>query len=303
MPKAILYKNHPLARIVTIYDLVSADYLKGAYPAVYPHRHPDAWELCYCVQGEIAYYKNGQPVILHAGELTLATPETNHDSKSENPSTTAFFISFTCSNGYIKALKNAVIPVTPRQDQLFRQVIAELELAFEPEDFKQRRFHFSPNQNSPVGSEQLICTYLEQILIDILREITKQDGKPIENKNFPKAMNNFLAANVSAYIRSHIKEPLTVEKIAEEFHYSRTWLSTVYKSVTGMGINEFLTSQRIDQAKALLLEKQMTVSQISELLGFSSPQYFSRKFAQEVGCPPSLYADSLKKEGEASQDE
>ena len=45
------------------------------------------------------------------------------------------------------------------------------------------------------------------------------------------------------------------------------------------------------------------LSQISELLGFSSPQYFSRKFAQEVGCPPSLYADSLKKEVEASQDE
>ncbi|MCI8416291.1 MAG: AraC family transcriptional regulator [Lachnospiraceae bacterium] len=293
MSKAFMYKNHPLARIVTIYGIVSADYLQGAYPAIYPHKHPDAWELCYCMQGTITYYKNGQPVTLHSGEIAFASPDTSHDSQSDNPDTTAFLISFTCSHDYIKALKNTVIPVTPRQAQLFCQVISELELAFEPEDRKQRRFHFSPSQNSPVGSEQLICTYLEQILIDILREITNQDGRPIQNKNFPKAMNSFLAANVSAYIRSHIREPLTVEKIAEEFHYSRTWLSTVYKAATGIGINEFLSSQRMDQAKSLLLEGQLTVAQISELLGFSSPQYFSRKFTQTVGCPPSQYVDTL----------
>ncbi len=290
MAKSLSYENYPLTRVITIYDIVSADYVHETYTPCFSHRHDGAWELCYCLQGELLLFKNNQPLSLCSGEITFISPGTTHDSQITHDSTRAFLISFTCSDSYIKVLSNSILPVTSRQERLFQLVLDELELAFEPEDQKRRRVHFSPNQNSPVGSEQLICNYLEQIIIDILREITKQNGKPIPDKNFTKAVNQFLADNVSAYIRSHIREPLTVEKIAGEFHYSRSRLSTIYKATTGTGINEFLSEERMAQARQLLLEGQLTVTQISELLGYSSPQYFSRKFAKSVGCPPSLFA-------------
>ena len=51
-----------------------------------------------------------------------------------------------------------------------------------------------------------------------------------------------------------------------------------------------ITYQRIKRAKILLLDQKLSVTQISEILGFSSPQYFSHKFTEQVGCPPSKYA-------------
>ncbi len=289
--KKIPYEKYPLSRIVTIYEIISADYLCNPHVAELTHIHQEAWELCYCISGNLIYYKDKQSVLLHSGEIAFVCPGTAHDSQINQQHTTAFFISFTCSSNYIKILKDSVITITPLQKKLFRQIISELELAFKPGYTKQRRFHFVPSKHSPVGAEQLICCYLEQIIIDILREITKQDGVTVQNQHFPKAVNCHLAANISTYIRNHLEEPLTVKKIAAEFHYSRSRLSTIYKSVTGIGIHEFIVNERLEKAKSLLLERRLTVTQISEQLGFASPQYFSRKFAQTVGCPPSQYAD------------
>ena len=59
-----------------------------------------------------------------------------------------------------------------------------------------------------------------------------------------------------------------------------------------MGINEMITYRRIKQAKVLLVEQRSSVAQIAEALGFSSPQYFSRKFTEIVGVPPSKFVQS-----------
>ena len=56
---------------------------------------------------------------------------------------------------------------------------------------------------------------------------------------------------------------------------------------------ELTASEAIARSKELLAANEKTVTEIAAELGYSSPQYFSRKFTQEVGCPPSQYAQTL----------
>lgn len=290
IPKIIPYSKYPLARIITIYEIVSADYVHGVHPNEHAHVHQDAWELTYCIEGNFLYCKDGKYIPLQTGDIIFTSPGTAHDSLSQDPETKAFYVSFTCSDDQIKLLRDAVVTATQQQQELFQKVIGELELAFQLNESQLRVFSFSPSKDSPLGAEQLVCCYLEQIMISILREITMQNGKPVKSAHFVQAMENYLISNVSDYIRSHLSQPLTVGRIAEQFHYSRARLSTLYKASTGMGINEFINHERIYRAKVLLLAGDLTIAQISEQVGFTSPQYFSRKFTQFVGAPPSHYA-------------
>jgi len=62
-----------------------------------------------------------------------------------------------------------------------------------------------------------------------------------------------------------------------------------------MGINAYIAAQRLERARQLLEEGSSTVSQIAEQVGFSSPQYFSRKFFAAHGCSPTQYAEHYRK--------
>ena len=161
-----------------------------------------------------------------------------------------------------------------------------------------RLYQFVPSSDSPLGAEQMICCYLEQIIIMLLRSSTMSQGQIVRSGQLQEAIQTYLVEQVSAYILEHIGERLTVEQIASHFHYSRARLSTIYKSITGTGINEAITNQRIHLAKSMLMEQQKSITQISEELGFASPQYFSHKFTQAVGCPPSRYVDHLDQAAE-----
>ena len=140
----------------------------------------------------------------------------------------------------------------------------------------------------------MILCYLEQLLIGFLRSITMRKGVVITATHFEKSIGNYQIDSVRRYIREHLQEELSVEALAAEFHYSRTRLSVLFKDATGQTINEYITGERIGKAKRLLTEGKLSVTQIARAVGYSSPQYFSRRFSQVVGCAPSEYLDQTE---------
>ena len=137
---------------------------------------------------------------------------------------------------------------------------------------------------------------LPKLLIGFLRAITMRKGVVITGTHFEKSIGNYQIETVRRYIRDHLREPLSVEQLAKEFHYSRTRLSVLFKEATGQTINEYITKERVAKAKHLLVEGKLSMAQISRAVGYSSPQYFSRRFSQMVGCSPSDYMEFTQEE-------
>jgi len=289
----INYEKYRLSRIVTVLEIESADYVKGAHPSTNDHFHEEAWELAVCMEGEITVLRDYQRHQLMAGQILFIQPGLHHDLSMHERDSSAFVVSFTCSNSeHLRPLLDTVITAEEAQLDLFHKMIVELNASFENDIDDWHRLHlfnFVPSEDSPLGSEQMICCYLEQVIIGLLRSVTMNQGQIVRSGQFKEAIQAYLAEQVTTYIEDHLGERLTVEAIASHFHYSRARLSTIYKYYTGLGINEMITYTRIKHAKALLAEQKLSITQISEELGFSSPQYFSHKFTEAVGCPPSKY--------------
>lgn len=292
MTPAIHYEKYRLARIVSVQEIVSADYVED-YLAIAPrHSHEEAWELTVCLRGEASVLRETIYVPLNAGDIILIPPGMYHDITISKAGTAAFAISFTCSNSeHLRPLQDRIQTGGEALLRVFEQIIQEVQVTFSSSKDQMRLYHFVPSTDPPLGAEHMICSYLEQILITLLRASTMNQGQIVRTGQLQEAIHTYLAEQIAAHIDEHIHERLTVEQIAAHFHYSRARLSTIYKGITGCGINETITNKRIERAKRMLLSQTKSIAQISEDLGFSSPQYFSHKFTQIVGCSPSRFAE------------
>ena len=96
------------------------------------------------------------------------------------------------------------------------------------------------------------------------------------------------------YIRTHYgEEECTLSSTAKHVHISISWLSTKFKEEVGIGVNDFINSVRIENAKKLFEQDDYMVYEVSEKVGFTSSQYFSKIFKEITGMTPNKYRRRL----------
>lgn len=99
---------------------------------------------------------------------------------------------------------------------------------------------------------------------------------------------------VRRYIDSHFKENLSLEQLADLAHINKYYLAHVFKREYGVSPINYLISQRIQESKNLLEGTNHSLSQISHMLGFSSPSYFSQSFRRIEGVSPMEFRRSCR---------
>lgn len=83
------------------------------------------------------------------------------------------------------------------------------------------------------------------------------------------------------------------DHIADQLHYDYTYLSNLFSEVEGTTIEKYFIAQRIEKVKELLVYDELSLSEISDRLGYSSVAYLSSQFKKVTGLTPSFYK-SLK---------
>lgn len=102
--------------------------------------------------------------------------------------------------------------------------------------------------------------------------------------------NTYIVKNAKIYTKEHFMDPdLSLQEVADAVGISRTYFSKVFKELTGEKYWDYLTQYRVNQARILLTETNMTQAEISEKIGYSSVYHFSRKFKEIVGVSPNKY--------------
>lgn len=91
------------------------------------------------------------------------------------------------------------------------------------------------------------------------------------------------------YIYHHFSEPLTLEEVAARIPMTPTYFSRKFKRVTGIGYKEYLNHVRLKEAARLLLETELSVTEIALACGFSDGNYFGDLFKKEKGISPRVY--------------
>ncbi len=84
----------------------------------------------------------------------------------------------------------------------------------------------------------------------------------------------------------YMNNGLNLKTIARRLHCHRTTLVRLLKNQLSMAPSAYIQNVRLDHALRLLDETNFTAAEISELCGFSTPEYFSRRIKQKTGSPP-----------------
>ncbi|SFL73177.1 AraC-type DNA-binding protein [Paenibacillus sp. 1_12] len=102
-----------------------------------------------------------------------------------------------------------------------------------------------------------------------------------------------LERQILAYIEQNIYNEISLSSLSEGIHMNSSYVSRIYKSVMGSNFSEHLAGIKMKHAESLLRESDLSIKDIAEKLGYTSPRYFAKLFKEKFGCTPKSYRDSL----------
>ena len=108
--------------------------------------------------------------------------------------------------------------------------------------------------------------------------------KTVQAENLPKVLSRALD-----YIKLNYSHPLQLSDVADQVEVSSAYLSNLFSRYLRKSFIDQLTQIRMERAKRLLKEHTRSIKEISSLVGYQDPNYFSRLFKRLVGCSPTEF--------------
>jgi len=105
-----------------------------------------------------------------------------------------------------------------------------------------------------------------------------------------------LADKVRQLLDQHDGEALGLQELADRLYVSPFHLQRCFKRVTGETPAQYLLRKRVEAAQTMLLESELSVTEIARRNGFSSLSHFSAVFQKFMKCPPGAYRKRAAKE-------
>ncbi|WP_150273150.1 AraC family transcriptional regulator [Paenibacillus tepidiphilus] len=128
---------------------------------------------------------------------------------------------------------------------------------------------------------------LEEYLRNIFREI-------VQNLDHSTTEINH-GERIIQYLKDHYREEIVLKDMSQEFGISYSYMRKVVYELTGKSMIDYLNQLRIEKAKELLLDTDLTIKQIAAEVGYYNVQSFNRFFRKYEGMPPSGYKTAKSK--------
>lgn len=105
---------------------------------------------------------------------------------------------------------------------------------------------------------------------------------------------------IQEFIADHLSENLSLVRLAEQVYLNPSYLSRLYKQVTGMNLSTYIDGIRIEKAKDSLNNKDIKIYEVAKSVGYDNPGSFTRFFRNMTGLSPQEYLDSVRSIGNGS---
>lgn len=105
--------------------------------------------------------------------------------------------------------------------------------------------------------------------------------------NKPNSKNAHLCKAVAKYISRNYTDDITLGELAEQFYISPNYLGTLFKKNMGVGIREYQTAIRLEQADALIASGKFKLYQVAEMVGYPNYEYFRKIYCKHRSKNPS----------------
>ncbi len=167
---------------------------------------------------------------------------------------------------------------------LFRRLMelnpdAELQQS-DPAIYEKKNWTKNPQTYSDIGKQLETAGILKQILSRFIL-LTDPDITTIQSQITLRKVFNYINLNLHNEIR--------IEDLADIACFSTDHFTRQFKKLTSLLPLEYINTKRVEKAQILLLTTTLTQTEIAEITGFNSPQYFNQIFTKYTGSPPARY--------------
>ena len=105
---------------------------------------------------------------------------------------------------------------------------------------------------------------------------------------------------IQTYINEHYSENISLQTLADQFFLHPNYLSRLFQEKTGHNFIDYLTQVRVEKSKRLLSDTGFNMYDISQMVGYSTPNYFSKVFKASTGMTPKQWRDKSRNRGRNS---
>jgi len=285
------YIKHKIANLININKIVTIHYYEFDKKYHFDGESHNFWEMVYIDAGNVLVKANDKEYRLEQGDVIFHKPNEFHSIKTHNDSpANVFIITFVCSSESMSFFKGKKMTVPTKIKKHMSAIIEESTHTFDSMAVDDTKLEIK--ENPPIGSQQMIKTYLEQFLILLIR--SENDNHNLRIFPSKESMENHLVSQVMQIIEDNTYNNISVEKICHDLNYSRTYLSKIFKAASGYTILEYILTNKIREAKKLIREERYNFTQISDMLSFDNPHYFSTVFKKIANMTPTNYKNSVK---------
>lgn len=172
-------------------------------------------------------------------------------------------------------LQNSAIPCIHLTgfDKNGKEILQKLNQV--EEAFDRKRFCYELNIKG------LLCEAFAMILYGHRQELTKFVPANLQELERLEKMLN--------YLNMHFTEVISLQDLADQVHLSREVCCRLFKKMTGKTITGYLEEYRVNKSFSLVQSGQYSMTQITEMVGFSNPSRFASAFRKRFGCNPGEY--------------
>lgn len=172
-------------------------------------------------------------------------------------------------------LQNSAIPCIYLTgfDENGKEILQKLNQV--EEAFDRKRFCYE------LKIKGLLCEAFAMILYGHRQELAKFVPANLQELERLEKMLN--------YLNMHFTEVISLQDLADQVHLSREVCCRLFKKMTGKTITGYLEEYRVNKSFSLVQSGQYSMTQITEMVGFSNPSRFASAFRKRFGCNPGEY--------------
>jgi len=142
-------------------------------------------------------------------------------------------------------------------------------------------------QEKKDGYQMALKARIYDLVVILLRQVPMEPYQPREKSRQISRLKRL--EKVFGYVEENYYRNIGLEEIARVANYSPYHFTRFFKESTGMTFNDYLNSFRIKKVERLLLDMDLTITEVAYKAGFNSIKTFNRVFKKLKGCSPSEY--------------